>query len=249
MRGALEHHHEEGSVIGEDKYMIGGLIDLEKIKVNEVMTHRNDIFSIDSLLDVKKIINFVSKSKFTRIPLWKDSKDNIVGILHAKDVLHLVHSKKGTITNKDIGKLIRKPWFIPDSTDIKSQLLAFKQNQEHLTIVVDEYGELMGLLSLEDIIEEIVGQIDDEYDTNSHLITKGKDDSIIVNGDVSIRDLNREMHWNIADQDATSIGGLIFNLAKKVPKVGASFKSQGFTFRVMKKQKNKISRVNIRKND
>jgi len=250
MRGALEHHHEEGSVVGEDKYMIGGLIDLEKIKVNEVMTHRNDISSLDISTSVTKILSYVSKSKFTRIPVWKNSKDNIIGLLHAKDILNLVHSKKGVITEKDINKLLRKPWFIPDTTDIKSQLLAFKQNQAHLTIVVDEYGELMGLLSLEDIIEEIVGQIDDEYDNAStHQVFKVKDGSININGDISIRDLNREMHWNIEDEDATSIGGLIFNLAKKVPKVGASFESQGFTFRVTKKQKNKISRVNIKKND
>lgn len=248
MRGALQHHHEEGSVHGEDKYMIGGLIDLEKIKVNEVMTHRNDITSIDISLPPQKIIHLVSKSKFTRIPVWEKNKDNIIGIIHAKDVLDLLYLRKREITSKSIYKLIRKPWFILDTTDIKSQLTSFREHQAHVAIVVDEYGELMGLLSLEDIIEEIVGQIDDEYDNrNEHQLVTNKDGSIIVNGDISLRDLNREMHWNIEDEDATSIGGLIFNLAKKVPKAGTIFKAQGFNFKVSKKVKNKITRVKITK--
>lgn len=246
MRGALELHHEEGSVVPEDKYMIGGIIDLEKITVNEIMIHRNDMNSIDIDDEPSEIIAQMISSTHSRVPLWKNEPDNIVGIIHIKDVVRIIRSKKEAISRQDIDKIIRKPWFIANITNLKKQLNAFREHQSHFALVVDEYGELLGLITLEDILEEVVGHIEDEYDQNNRQsIKKNHDGSIVVFGDVSIRDLNRHMHWNLSDEDASTIGGLVFHIAQKVPSVGESFKFAGFKLKILKRQHNKIVKVKI----
>ncbi len=245
IRGALEFHHEEGLVVKEDKYMIGGIIDLEKITVNEIMIHRNDMESVDIDDEPNEIINQVIATTHSRIPLWKDEPDNIVGIIHVKDVVRLLRSKK-EITKKDIEKIIRKPLFIPNITNLKKQLNTFREQQSHFALVVDEYGELLGLITLEDILEEVVGHIEDEYDhDNKSAIQKNQDGSVVVAGDVTIRDLNRAMHWNISDEDAATLGGLVFHIAQKVPTVGESFRILGFKMKILKRKYNKIIKIKI----
>ncbi len=246
MRGALEYHHEEGLVISEDRYMIGGIIDLEKITVNEIMIHRNDMESIDIDEEPDDIISQVISTTHSRIPLWKDEPDNIVGVIHVKDVVRLLRVKKNNVSRKDIEKIIRKPWFIANITTLKKQLNAFREQQSHFALVVDEYGELLGLITLEDILEEVVGHIEDEYDQGiKSSIKKNPDGSISVDGDVSIRDLNRQMHWNISDEEASTVGGLVFHIAQKVPSIGESFKIPGFKIKILKRQHNKIVKVKI----
>jgi Mg2+/Co2+ transporter CorB len=246
MRGALEFHHEEGLVISEDRYMIGGIIDLEKITVDEIMIHRNDMDSIDIDDEPSEIIAQMISSTHSRVPLWKDEPDNIVGIVHIKDVIRIVRTKKEAITRKDIDKITRKPWFIANITTLKKQLNAFREQQSHFALVVDEYGELLGLITLEDILEEVVGHIEDEYDQgNKQAIKKSPDGSVVVEGDVTIRDLNRFMHWDISDEDASTVGGLVFHIAQKVPSIGESFKFSGFRFKILKRKHNKIVKVKI----
>ncbi len=246
IKGALEYHHEEGLVFSEDRYMIGGVIDLDKITVNEIMVHRNDMESVDIDEEPQEIISQVIATTHSRIPLWKDEPDNIIGVIHVKDVLRLMRSKKNAITKKDIERVIRKPWFIPNITTLKKQLNAFREQQSHFALVVDEYGELLGLITLEDILEEVVGHIEDEYDSGiKDAIKKHQDGSVTVDGEVSIRDLNRQMHWDISDEDATTVGGLVFHIAQRVPSVGESFKISGFRIKILKRKHNKIVRVKV----
>lgn len=248
IKGAVDMHHEEGIVVSEDKYMLGGLIDLEKISVDEVMLHRSQIKSISIDKKVEQIMDFVIHSNHSRIPIWKGEPSNIIGVLIQKDLSKLLKAKSGDISNEDIKRVLRKPWFIPNLTNLKIQLKAFRENQSHFALVVNEYGELLGLITLEDILEEVVGQIEDEYDDKASPILKRSDDnSAVVLGELSIRDLNREMHWEIDDEDATTIGGLVLHLAKGIPAVGEKFKFDNFLIKVIKRHHNTITKVYIKK--
>ncbi|MFI4954706.1 MAG: HlyC/CorC family transporter [Gammaproteobacteria bacterium] len=248
IKGAVEMHHEEGIVIPEDKYMLGGLIDLEKISVDEVMLHRNQIKSISIDKKAPQIIDFIFDNSHSRIPIWKGEPSNVIGILIQKDLSKLLKTKPlSEVTTQDIKHILRRPWFIPNLTNLKIQLQSFRENQTHFALVVNEYGELLGLITLEDILEEVVGQIEDEYDDKTSPIQRRVgNDSAVVLGDLSIRDLNREMHWEISDEHAATIGGLVLHLAKGVPAVGEKFKFGGFTLKVIKRHHNTITKVYIK---
>jgi Mg2+/Co2+ transporter CorB len=251
IKSTIELHHQEGEVVSDYKYMLGGVIDLEKITVEEVMVHRNEFISINIDLTPMEIIKQIVKSPYSRIPIWKDKPENIIGVLHMKDLNKLLLPKKSLdkITHLDIEKLAREPWFIPSTTNLKTQMLAFRTNHYPFAFVVNEYGELEGLVTLEDIIEEVVGQIEDEYDVIHKGIHKvNSDSSVITTGNTPIRDVNRELEWNIDDKEATTVGGLIFHLAQRIPEKGESFKSGNYTLKLLKKKKNKILKVKIAKN-
>lgn len=247
IKGAVEMHHEEGKVISEDKYMLGGLIELEKISVDEVMLHRSQIKSISIDKKVSQIIEFVLNNNHSRIPIWKNEPSNVIGVLIQKDLSKLLRTRSEEITTSDIKRILRKPWFIPNLTNLKIQLKAFRENQTHFALVVNEYGELLGLITLEDILEEVVGQIEDEYDNKAPPILKRLEtDSAVVLGDLSIRDLNREMHWDLTDKHSSTVGGLVLHLAKGVPAIGEKFRFDGFLIKVIKRHHNTITKVYIK---
>lgn len=248
IRGAIELHHEEGEMIAEDKFMLGGIIDLEEILIEEVMIHRNDIKSINIDDPIDNIAEQIVHSEYSRIPIWKDRPENIIGILHIKDFLKLISdAKKGKLKQNDIISIARQPWFIPNTTNLKIQLKAFRQRHYHFALVVDEYGELLGLATLEDIVEEIVGQITDEHDKDRHLVTRHSSTSVTIDGDMTIRDLNREMNWNISDNNAATIGGLLLHEAKRIPAVGEIIEISGYTIKLLKKKHTKIVKVKVNK--
>lgn len=251
IKSTIDIQHKEGEMDTEDKFMLGGIIDLETMSVDEIMIHRNSFYAInidDSIPDIlKKAIN----SPFSRIPIYKNNIDEMIGILHVRDISKLLVSKESAseVTHEDIIKLLRKPWFIPNSTNLKTQLFLFREKHYHFALVVNEYGELQGLVTLEDIVEEVVGQIDDEYDRPSDIDIKlHRDGSISANGDTTIRDVNREANWQISDEAATTIGGLLFHLAKKVPELGEKYTYDNYTLKLVKKKKNKILKVRVYKN-
>jgi Mg2+/Co2+ transporter CorB len=247
IKGTIEMHHEQGMMVSEDKHMLGGLVDLEKITVNEIMVHRNDFHSVSIDEDPKKIVNYILKNSHSRILIWKKNPENIIGIIHIKDLISLIR-KQDKILKRDVEKIMRKPWFIPAVNNLKMQLSAFREHQAHLAIVVDEYGEILGLLTLEDILEEVVGHIEDEYDNSrKHKITRNSTNTVTVYGELSIRDLNREMNWEISDSHAATIGGYIFHIAQRIPDVGDTFKIDTYKFKVIKKELNKISKVRVQK--
>lgn len=247
LRGTIELHHEEGSIIKEDKDMLGGLLDMETRTVYDIMIHRKSMFTLDASLPLKEIVEKVVGSQYTRIPLWRDNPDNITGIIHGRDLLRSLYLVNGDVSKLNLDKFTSPAWFIPDTSTLKDQLLAFRARRSHLAIVVDEYGTMEGMVTLEDILEEIVGAIDDEHDRLSSNIIPQLDGTVIFDGNVNIRELNRELDWNLPDDEAATIAGLIMHEAREIPEIGAIYDFYNTRFEVLEKHKNRIVRVRAEK--
>ena len=245
LRGAIELHHDAGAVLKHDRDMLGSVLDLAEMEVEEVMIHRKDMETINASNSPQEIAEKAMSSPHTRIPVWKDNPDNIIGILYVKD---LVRTLLGGRKAEDIKieDIMKDPWFIPSTTSLKRQLQAFRSKHTHFALVVDEYGELLGLITLEDILEEIVGQINDEYDIEEYKTRKQPDGSYIVDGDLSIRDLNREMDWDLPDEEAATIAGLIIHDAQLIPNIGQLFHFHGFSFEIIGKKRNQITKIKMK---
>ncbi|CAE7205170.1 yfjD [Symbiodinium microadriaticum] len=243
IRGAIDLHHKEGRVKKGYRDMLGSILDLRDVEVDEVMVHRRNIIALDADAPPTEILAAILESPYTRIPLYRGSSDNIVGILHAKDLLRAVagNGAVGELRATDILDLAADPWFVPETTSLAEQLTAFQQKQAHMALVVDEYGELMGLVTLEDIIEEIVGDISDEHDEVVVGVRPQAGGIVNVDGAVTIRDLNRALDWNLPDEEANTIAGLVIHEARTIPNVGQTFMFHGFRFEVMRKQRNQIT--------
>ena len=249
LKGAIELHHEEGDVIKDDKDMLGSILELSETEVHEIMKHRKDMETIDVELSNEEIVNAVLKSQYTRIPLFEENQDNIIGVLHTKTLMRTLNIQcEGDYSKLNIREIMLDAWFVPDTTSLKDQLINFKDKHSHFALVVDEYGSLMGLVTLEDILEEIVGNIEDEHDIDFHLIDEKVNGSILVDAALPVRDLNREMDWALPTDEATTIAGLIINSAETIPSKGQIFNFFGFRMEIVKKKNNQITRVLITPN-
>ncbi len=216
--------------------MLGGILDLSALEVSDVMVHRTKMLALDAELPKEQLVQEILESPYTRIPLWKDDQENIVGVVHAKDLLRALFKAGGDVQLLDIQAIVSKPWFVPDTTPVQAQLNAFLRENAHFALVVDEYGEVEGLITLEDILEEIVGEIADEHDEVMEGAKKQADGSYIVDGSLPIRDLNRALDWQLPDENATTIAGLVLDEAKMIPNVNQTFTFHGKRFRVLKKK-------------
>ncbi len=244
-RGAIELHHQEGGVVKHDRDMLGGVLDLADLEIADVMVHRTKMhaFNADALPD--EIVDEALKSPYTRLPLWKDEPENIVGILHAKTLLKALREVNGNLGKLDILSLCTPPWFVPETTALKDQLNAFLRRKAHFALVVDEFGEVMGLVTLEDILEEIVGDITDEHDVTVSGVRPQSDGTVDVDGSVPVRDLNRLMDWDLPDEEATTIAGLVIHEAQTIPEPGQAFTFHGCRFEILRRQRNKIEALKI----
>lgn len=245
LRGAISLQAEEGVVIKHEHDMLHGILDLDEVAVGEVMTHRNNMAMIDMAAPVRAVLDQVVESPFTRIPLWRDAPDNIIGVLHSKDLLRAIQGYWNDIEKLDIEKVLTPPWFVPETTSLREQLNAFRERRAHFALVVDEYGSLMGLVTLEDILEEIVGDIVDEHDILLRHTVARSDGSVLVAGDTTIRDLNRRFEWNLPDEEAATIAGLALHLAQQIPQIGDRFELDGFALEVRGRQKTRITSVRV----
>ncbi len=245
LRGAVDLLHREGDVETLDRDMFGGVLDLRELVVSDVMIHRTAMITLNADDSPAEIVNAVIASPVTRLPLWRGNPENIVGILHVKDLLRALHAVDGDAPKVDIAGLMTPPWFVPDMRPVSEQLKAFRRRKTPFALVVDEYGEVEGLVTLEDILEEIVGDITDEHDVAMPGVRKQPDGSINVDGAVTIRDLNRVMDWNLPDQEATTIAGMVIHEARSIPEVGQSFTFHGFRFRVLRRERNRITALRI----
>jgi len=249
LRGAIEMHRGRGAMARHERAMLHSILDLADVDVEMVMHHRRDIFMIDSALPTSKIVEEALESPFTRIPLWRDTPDNIIGVMHAKAMLREVHAHTGDLDALDLDKIATPPWFIPESTTLLDQLHAFRRRREHFALVVDEYGALMGVVTLEDILEEIVGDISDEHDVVPIGVRPQRDGSYLIAGGVTVRDLNRRFGWDLPDQEAATIAGLVIHESKVIPQVGQIFHFHGFRFQIARRQRNRITSVLMTKID
>jgi len=243
LRGAIEFHTREEEQ--EERKMLRSILDLADVEVEEIMMHRRDVVAIDIDLPPAKIIEEALTSPYTRIPLWQDDPDNVVGVLHAKALLRALQAEAGKAEKLDIRELAIPPWFIPENTNLLSQLQAFRRRHEHFAIVVDEYGVLLGIVTLEDILEEIVGEIADEHDVEIEGVLPQRDGSIVVEGKVTIRDLNRRFDWRLPDEEASTIAGLVLHEARRIPDVGQAFVFYGFSFEILARRRHQITSLRI----
>lgn len=243
IRGAVEYHHSEGLVETGDRWMLGGVLDLAEMDVSEVMVHRTSIVMLDADETSRELLAAVLASPHSRLPLYRGDPENIVGVLHAKDLLSAIAKADGKIDAIDVGAIARKPWFIPETTSLKDQLAAFLKRRTHFALVVDEYGALQGLVTLEDILEEIVGEIEDEHDDGLVGVRPVEDASVEVDGDVTIRDLNRLMNWDLPDEDAVTVAGLLIHEVRRIPEIGQSFTVHGHRVSVLDRKGNQITEL------
>lgn len=246
LRSSVDELHRGGQVVKQDRDRVGGLLDLHELEVSDVMVHRTKIRSINADMPPDAMLREILQSPHTRMPLWRDSLDNIVGVLHAKDLLRELSEAENDVSRIDIMKVARKPWFVPDTTTLQDQLNAFLRRKSHFAIVVDEYGEMQGLVTLEDIIEEIVGDISDEHDIDVQGVKQEADGSVVVDGAVPIRDLNRALDWTLPDDWATTIAGLVIHETQSIPEEKQAFTFHGKRFIVLKRERNRITRLRIK---
>ncbi|MBC2883913.1 HlyC/CorC family transporter [Ochrobactrum sp. CM-21-5] len=245
LRGAVEVLHRDKSLIKEDRDQLGGLLDLKELEVSDVMVHRTNMGTINADEPADQIVGEILASPHTRMPVWRDDIDNIIGIIHTKDLLRALYDVANDFSRIDIMKVARKPWFVPDTTTLQDQMNAFLRRKAHIAIVVDEYGDVQGLVTLEDILEEIVGDIADEHDIEMQGLRLQPDGSIIVDGSLPIRDVNRALDWSLPDEEATTIAGLVIHETQTIPEVKQAFTFHGKRFSVLKKEKNRLTRLRI----
>ncbi len=257
----LSHHHKDSSMeeirglidlqvastnrMQKERNMLHGILDLATVDVDEVMTHRKEVAMVDIAQGPEKIIKYMLSSPFTRVPIYRDDPDNIIGVLHIKALFKALRACGNDPSRVNLYEIATKPWFVPETTALLDQLEAFRRRREHFACVVDEYGSFIGIITLEDILEEIVGEIADEHDIEIPGVRVSQDGSIVVVGTVTIRDLNRQFGWDLSDEEAVTIAGLLIHKARRIPEVGQSYKINSLTIRVLRKQRNQITLLRI----
>ena len=244
IRGTLDLHHKEGRLYKSDKDMVTGVLDLAEVTVEDVMVHRSNMFTVNIDDDPKNILNSVINSSFTRIPVWQNNDENIIGIIHSKHLLKIM-SQNRDITRSDMMQSLIKPLFIPETTSLKEQLKMHLNTKKKLAIVVDEYGVLMGMISLEDIMEEIVGDITDEIDEGLTTVVKNEDGTLTINGGTEIRDINRIYNWDLPEEEANTLSGLIIHESRSFPSEGQVFNYYGFIFEILEVKDNLIHKIKV----
>ncbi|MCB1514058.1 MAG: HlyC/CorC family transporter [Hyphomicrobiaceae bacterium] len=246
IRGTIELQTKEGAVARHDAHMLGGVLDLGDLTVEDIMIHRTKMDTVNVDDPPARIVQEVLKTQYTRIPLWRDEPENIIAVLHTKDLLAALGQAEWNVEKLDVMSFATKPWFVPEATSLKDQLNQFLKQKQQMALVVDEYGEVQGLITLEDILEEIVGQIADEHDVHETAIRPQADGTVNVDGSVPIRDLNRHMDWSLPDTEATTIAGLVIHEAQTIPEPGQAFTFHGYRFEILRKSRNKITALRVK---
>ncbi len=245
LRGAIDMHQGPEEETQEQRAMLRSILDLADVDLEDIMTHRKNVTMIDAGLPMAEIISTVLDSPHTRLPLWQNNPDNITGVIHAKLLLKELSACRGDVDKIVLDNIVMEPRFVPETTNLYDQLQAFREKQEHFGIVVDEYGAFMGIVTLEDILEEIVGEIDDEHDLAAQSVRQQKNNSFVVDGTVAIRDLNREYDWGLPDGDYATLAGLILFEAQTIPNAGQSFMFYGFRFDILRRSRNQITKIRV----
>ncbi len=256
MRNMIALHRNEGTMLQQDLDMLNSILDLAETEISQIMTHRKNLFSLDINQNKQDLIENILTSNRSRIPLWSNEPENIVGLIHIKDLINtlraegIIQINTSSLRNQsdkiDLTGIMSKPWFIPESTLLSIQLHKFRKNKKHLAFVIDEYGALQGIVTLEDVLEEIVGDISDEHDlTPDNLIEQISDTIYKINGCATIRDINRQLSWQLPSEEATTLAGMIINNVERIPDEDEEFYIYGFHFKILKKDNNIITLVEV----
>lgn len=246
IRGAVALHHIEGAMEREHRDMIGGILDLKELKIGDVMVHRKNVAMIDAEQSQTALFEALLAANHTRVPVWKDTSDNVVGVLNTKDVMREFVRRRGRMENFDLLSLMAEPWFVPDTMTLEEQLQAFRERRTHFALVVDEYGAIQGIVTLEDILNEIFGAMPEESDIPARPgIRPQPDGSYNIDGTTPVRDINRALDWNLPDEEATTLAGLVIHEARTIPDVGQRFAFYGFKFEILRRQRNQITTIRV----
>ncbi|MGQ0664555.1 MAG: HlyC/CorC family transporter [Pseudomonadota bacterium] len=245
LRGAIELHGARDPGVRGERAMLRSVLDLADVEVGEIMVHRRQVVAIDADRNPAAILEAALASPHTRIPLWRGQPDNIVGVLHAKALLAALRAHGGNPDAVNIAEIATRPWFIPESTSLLDQLEAFRRRREHFALVVDEYGALLGVVTLEDILEEIVGDIAERHEFNVPGVRAQPDGSLLVDGHVTIRDLNRRFDWQLPNHEAATIAGLVLYETRRIPEVGQVFTFHGLRFEILRRKRNQIAALRV----
>jgi Mg2+/Co2+ transporter CorB len=233
-------------VVEHERAMLHSVLDLDRLTVGEIMTHRRSRVMLDADLPPAELVRHALAANFTRLPVWRGEPDNIIGILHAKDLLRALGAARSHDAAIDLAAILAKPWFVPETTNLFEQLSAFRERHAHFALVVDEYGALMGLITLEDILEEIVGDISDEHDVTTRAIAPQPDGSYLIAGSAAVRDVNRRLGWALDAELATTVAGLMLHHAQSIPEVGATCEADGYRFELTARQGNALTQIRVR---
>jgi Mg2+/Co2+ transporter CorB len=247
LRGAIDVLAQDaGGEIDQERKMLHSILELDEVEVGEIMVHRQNVTTIDIDAPLDEIMDRIAASPFTRLPIWRDRSENIIGILHVKALLQLIRKQpQGGWKRIDLLSLAAEPWFVPEQTSLLEQLQAFRKRREHFAVVVDEYGAVLGIVTLEDVLEEIVGDIADEHDVVARGVRPMGDGAIVTEGTVTIRDLNRQFGWNLPADEAATIAGLVLHESRQIPEVGQMFVFHDFRFEILRRQRNQITLLKI----
>ncbi len=245
LRGAIEMHGARDPAVRQERAMLRSILDLADVTVEEIMVHRNRVVAIDLDQKPAAVLEEALSSAHTRVPLFRGSRENIVGVLHARALLAALRRVGGRAEAISIPEVMARPWFVPESTSLLDQLQAFRRRREHFALVVDEYGALQGIVTLEDILEEIVGDIAEGHEAPVPGVRAERDGAWLVDGTVTIRDLNREFDWRLPDDGASTIAGLVLHESRRIPEVGQSFTFHGLRFEILRRKRNQITLMRI----
>jgi magnesium and cobalt exporter, CNNM family len=245
LRGTIELHHIEGGMGREPRDMIGGVLDLRELKIGDVAIHRKNMAAIDAGQKPQELFEALLAADHTRVPVWRETPDNIIGVLHTKAVVREFLRMRAAPSTFDILTLMEPPWFVPDTTTLEEQLHAFRERRTHFALVVDEYGALQGLVTLEDIIDEVFGDVSEWERSARPGIRPQPDGSYNIDGITPIRDINRALDWNLPDEEATTIAGLVIHEARTIPEPGQRFAFHGYKFEILRKQRNQITAIRV----
>jgi len=249
LRGVIDMHQGPGEDVSQERAMLKSILDLRSVDISDIMVHRKNVTMVNADNPISVIVDQVLSCPFTRLPVYKQTLDeniNIIGVLNSKSLLSAINKHKGDLDSLDIRDILKAPWFVPESNDLLDQLQAFRDKREHLAIVVDELGEYLGVVTLEDILEEIVGEIDDEHDIRVRGVKTLTDGSYLIEGGVTIRDLNRKFDWNLPEERASTIAGFVFYNVGIIPEIDQIFIFNDFRFQVTRRKKNQITQVKVK---
>jgi Mg2+/Co2+ transporter CorB len=248
IRDTVDLKAKEGSIFKYDKDLLDGVLDLSDTAISEIVTHRKDIESIDISLSIAEIAKQGAATNHTRIPLWRGSKESIVAVLNVRKLLRALHSHRGDIEKFELSSVTSAPWFVPATNSLRSQLFAFRKKKKHFALVVDEYGSLLGLITLEDILEEIVGEIKEEEDSHGINIIKIKSGAYKIAGKTLIRDINKKLDLEIEESDdAYNLAAFVINSLGRIPEEKENFVINGHNFEILKKHGHDLVWIKCRK--
>jgi len=246
IRGALAM--QESDVLSHEKGMLKSVLDLDEVTVGDIKMHRSKVESLNINTSVGEVIRFVMQTPYSRIPVYQGRRDNIVGILHTKAVMKMMPLFYKNDARIKWETYCTKPWFVLNTTSLLDQLVAFKKKREHFAVIVDEYGSWEGILTLEDLLEEIVGDISDETDKLEESIFQWErtpNEGYLLDGATTIRDINRHFHWELSDENAATLAGYVMYYLERIPNKGQVFEINGWTFIIQQKVHNHLAKIEV----